>query len=288
MQLLIVTGLSGAGKSTALKALEDMGFYCVDNLPPALIPEMAQLCDQTQEVERVALGVDTRGGVFFQGADLALSELKKRGIPYEILFYDASNKELVRRYKETRRAHPLGGDDSMLEESIEKERTILSSLRDEADRVIDTTNMLSRQAREMLLRLYGQESFDKSIRISVVSFGFKHGLPQEADLIFDVRFIPNPYYDQALRPLNGLDKPVCDFVFSYDESHVFLQKTQDMLRYLLPRYVTEGKTRLVVGIGCTGGQHRSVALAQALADGLVRDGYKVKVAHRDLPANKQA
>lgn len=286
MQLLIVTGLSGAGKSTALKALEDMGFYCVDNLPPALIPEMAQLCTQTKEIRRVALGVDTRGGVFFEGADRALSELKRREIGYEILFYDASDKELVRRYKETRRAHPLG-DDGMLAEHIRMERKVLSAMRGEADRIIDTTNMLPRQAREMLLRLYGQGNFDKSIHVSVVSFGFKHGLPQEADLVFDVRFIPNPFYDTEMRPLNGLDKPVSDYVFSYEESHVFLQKTKALLCYLLPRYVSEGKVRLVVGVGCTGGQHRSVALAQALGEGLIREGFRVQVVHRDLPAEKQ-
>lgn len=282
MQLLIVTGLSGAGKTTALKALEDMGFYCVDNLPPVLIPEMAQLCSETKAIQRVALGVDTRGGVFFAEADKTLKALSKRGISYEVLFFDASDEELVRRYKETRRAHPLG-DDGLLIEIIKKERQVLETMRQNASRVIDTTNMLTRQAREMLLRLYGEESLEKALHVSVVSFGFKRGIPQEADLVLDVRFIPNPFYDQALRPLNGLDKPVRDFVLSFDESLVFLDKVVDMLSYLIPRYVSEGKVRLVVGIGCTGGQHRSVALAQALNDALAKKGFKTAVTHRDLP-----
>ncbi len=282
MQLLIVTGLSGAGKTTALKSLEDMGFYCVDNLPPVLVPQMAKLCDETESIDRVALGIDIRGGVFFSGIDKTLKELDERRIPYEILFYDAADEELIRRYKETRRAHPLG-DDGMLGEIIRKERQMLVSLKARATRVIDTTSMLTRHSREMLLRLYGGGDIDKSLHVSVVSFGFKRGIPQEADLVFDVRFIPNPFYDSTMRGMNGLDKPVRDFVFSYEESHEFMQKTLDMLCYLIPRYVSEGKARLVVGIGCTGGQHRSVVLAEALATALHEKGFHTSVTHRDLP-----
>ena len=282
MQLLIVTGLSGAGKTTALKSLEDMGFYCVDNLPPVLVPQMAKLCDETESIDRVALGIDIRGGVFFSGIDKTLKELDERRIPYEILFYDAADEELIRRYKETRRAHPLG-DDGMLGEIIRKERQMLASLKARATRVIDTTSMLTRHSREMLLRLYGGGDIDKSLHVSVVSFGFKRGIPQEADLVFDVRFIPNPFYDSTMRGMNGLDKPVRDFVFSYEESHEFMQKTLDMLCYLIPRYVSEGKARLVVGIGCTGGQHRSVVLAEALATALHEKGFHTSVTHRDLP-----
>lgn len=282
MQLVIVTGLSGAGKTTALHALEDMGFYCVDNLPPALIPQMAALCVNTHSIARVALGVDTRGGVFFEEIDDVLHGLDEQMIPYEILFFDASDDELVRRYKETRRAHPMG-DESMLIQNIRRERELLEHIRQNATRVYDTTTMLTRQVREMLLRLYGEDSFDKSLHVNVLSFGFKHGIPQEADLVFDVRFIPNPFYDPQMRPLTGLDEPVRNFVFAFEESHEFLNKTVDLLVYLIPRYVSEGKTRLTVGIGCTGGQHRSVALAEALNKRLIKEGFHSIVTHRDRP-----
>lgn len=283
MQLLIVTGLSGAGKSTALRALEDMGFYCVDNLPPTLIPAMAGLCIENGNIERVALGVDIRGGIFFEDVDKALHELEEKGIAYEIIFLDASDEELIRRFKETRRAHPMGGD-IMLEKTIQKERDILTGMRRKASRVFDTTNMLTRQVREMLLRLYSTNDVDKALQVNIVSFGFKRGLPQESDLVFDVRFLPNPFYDQVMRPLNGMDKPVRDYVLSFPESAMFLNKITELLAYLIPRYVAEGKSRLVIGIGCTGGQHRSVALAVALGKNLLDEGFHVSVNHRDLPA----
>ncbi|MDR3085949.1 MAG: RNase adapter RapZ [Christensenellaceae bacterium] len=282
MQLLIVTGLSGAGKSTALHALEDMGFYCVDNLPPSLIPQMAALCEDRGGISRVALGVDVRGGIFFEDVDSALRALDEHSVDYEIIFFEASSEELIRRYKETRRSHPMGGED-LLEENIEKERGILRRMRDRAARVVDTTAMLSRQMREMLLRLYGEGDYEKALQISLVSFGFKRGLPQEADLILDVRFLPNPFYEPALRPLTGKDERVSSYVFSFPEAGVFLNKATELISFLIPYYIREGKPRLIVGVGCTGGQHRSVALAEALARALRGCGFSAAATHREFP-----
>jgi len=281
MKLVVVTGLSGAGKSQALRTLEDIGFYCVDNLPPMLIPNMAKLCMEAEEsIEKLALGIDTRAGAFFGHTDEALDALREMNINYDVLYLNASEEELIRRYKETRRAHPMGSED-MLVKNIEKERGMLRGMERRATRVIDTTTMLTRQLREMLLRMYGEGDVDKAISVNVLSFGFKHGIPQDADLVFDVRFIPNPFYIPEMRPMNGADKPVHEYVMSFEESRIFLEKTLDMLKFLIPNYVSEGKDRLVIGIGCTGGQHRSVCLAMEISDGLKEMGFHSSVSHRD-------
>ena len=281
MKLVVVTGLSGAGKSQALHTLEDIGFYCVDNLPPMLIPNMAKLClEDDPAIQRVALGIDTRSGAFFGHADEALDELTRMNVNYDVIYLTASDEELIRRYKETRRAHPMGSE-KMLIQNIKKEREMLLGMERRATRVIDTTTMLTRQLREMLLRMYGEGDTDKAISVNVLSFGFKHGIPQDADLVFDVRFIPNPFYIPEMRPMNGADQPVHDYVMSFEETHQFLDKTLDLLRFLIPNYVSEGKDRLVIGIGCTGGQHRSVCLAIEIAEGLKQAGFRCSVSHRD-------
>lgn len=281
MKLVVVTGLSGAGKSQALHTLEDIGFYCVDNLPPMLIPNMAKLCmEDDPSMQKLALGIDTRSGAFFGHADDALDELQRMHVRCDILYLTASNEELIRRYKETRRAHPMGSE-TMLIQNVEKERRMLEGMEQRATRIIDTTTMLTRQLREMLLRMYGEGDVDKAISVNVLSFGFKHGIPQDADLVFDVRFIPNPFYLPEMRPMNGADQPVHDYVMSFSESRIFLEKTLDMLKFLIPNYVSEGKDRLVIGIGCTGGQHRSVCLAMEIADGLKAAGFHSFVSHRD-------
>lgn len=281
MKLVVVTGLSGAGKTQALHTLEDIGFYCVDNLPPVLIPNMAKLCmGDDPAVQRVALGIDTRSGAFFGQTDEALDALREMNIHCDVLYLTASDEELIRRYKETRRAHPMGNEE-MLIQNIEKERDMLRGMERRATRIIDTTTMLTRQLREMLLRMYGEGDVDKSISVNVLSFGFKHGIPQDADLVFDVRFIPNPFYIPEMRPMNGADKPVRDYVMSFEESRVFLEKTLDLLHFLIPNYVSEGKDRLVIGVGCTGGQHRSVCLAIEIARGLQQAGFRSAASHRD-------
>ena len=281
MKLVVVTGLSGAGKSQALRALEDMGFYCVDNLPPMLIPNMARLCmEHGNLIDKVALGIDTRSGAFFGETDEALDELLAMNIHYDIIYLNASDEELIRRYKETRRAHPMGGD-KMLIQNIQKERLLLKDLEKRATRIIDTTTMLTRQLRETLLRLYGEGDVDKAIAVNVLSFGFKHGLPQDADLVFDVRFIPNPFYISEMRPLTGADASVHDYVMSFEETRVFLNKTLDLLKFLIPHYVSEGKDRLVIAVGCTGGQHRSVCLTNEIAKGLKAAGFHATASHRD-------
>ena len=285
MKLVVVTGLSGAGKSQALHALEDMGFYCVDNLPPMLIPNMAKLCREHESmINKVALGIDTRSGAFFGETEEALDELLRMNVRYDILYLNASDEELVRRYKETRRAHPMGSE-TMLIKNIQMERQLLRGMEQRATRVIDTTTMLTRQLRETLLRLYGDGDVDKAISVNVLSFGFKHGMPQDADLVFDVRFIPNPFYIPEMRPMNGSDQPVHDYVMSFPESQIFLEKTLDLLCFLIPHYVSEGKDRLVIGVGCTGGHHRSVAIAHALAERIRGQGWPVAESHRDLGRN---
>ena len=282
MKLVVVTGLSGAGKTQALHTLEDIGFYCVDNLPPMLIPNMAKLCmEDDPAIQRVALGIDTRSGAFFGHADEALDALREMNVNCDVLYLTASDEELIRRYKETRRAHPMGSE-KLLIQNIEKEREMLRGMERRATRVIDTTTMLTRQLREMLLRMYGEGDVDKAISVNVLSFGFKHGIPQDADLVFDVRFIPNPFYIPEMRPMNGADKPVHDYVMSFEEAHVFLDKLTDMIKFLIPNYIKEGKYQLVIAIGCTGGQHRSVTLAGELYNRLKDKGdYGLTLRHRD-------
>ena len=279
VQLVIVTGLSGAGRSTALRVLEDLGFYCVDNLPPALAPALLELLESGKERVHVGLGIDVRSGVFLQGAARALDELKTRGFPAEVLFLDASDEALVRRFSETRRPHRLAvsGD---LHTAIREERESLASLRTRASRVIDTTRLTVHDLRKQLVELVSGRPDGIRLTTRVVSFGFKYGLPQDADLVFDLRFLPNPYFVSSMRDRTGLDQDVYDYVVATVEGQDLLADLQRMLSKLLPRYAAEGKAYLTIAIGCTGGRHRSVAMAEALAK--VLTGWPIAVTHRDV------
>ena len=293
MRCVIVTGMSGAGKSTALKMLEDMGYFCVDNLPVPLIPKMAELLSVPgTEINKAALGVDIRSGQSFQ--ELAnvqnfyelkkiLKELDRSGTRFEILYLESSDDVLIKRYKETRRFHPLSGKDGRVEEGIKEERKRLEFLRERADYLIDSSHMLTRELRAELSKIFVENKEYKNLYISVLSFGFKYGIPADADLVFDVRFLPNPYYIDELRPKSGNDKEVREYVMDNDKARMFLAKLTDMVEFLIPNYVQEGKTQLVIGIGCTGGKHRSVTLANELYEALSKnDNYGIRIEHRDI------
>lgn len=282
MQVLIVTGMSGAGKSTAMKMLEDMGFFCMDNLPVALIEKFMELTDQEgNQFQRVAMSVDIRSGSGLGDFMEILNKLQQDKRP-EILFLDASDEVLVKRYKETRRSHPLSGT-SRVEAGIVKERERIQFLRDEADYIIDTSQLLTRELNAALEEIFLKGSEFHNLYVTVLSFGFKYGIPSDSDLAFDVRFLPNPYYDVNLRPKTGNDKEIQDFVFSDHKADEFLDKLEDMLRFLIPNYVAEGKNQLIVSVGCTGGKHRSVAMANALYERLRKNAtYGLKVEHRDI------
>lgn len=283
MRFVVVTGISGGGKSTVLKMLEDMGFYCVDNLPVSLIEKFMELIAMPgSEVTKVALGLDVRAGQSFEDATRILTLLKQKGYELEILFMEADEAALVKRYKETRRIHPLA-EDGRVEEGVRRERKILETIRKESDYVIDTSNLLTRELKEELERIFVKNEEYNSLMITVMSFGFKYGIPMDADLVFDVRFLPNPYYIDELKPQTGNDKAVRDFVMDSGEAGVFMEKLTDMINFLIPNYVKEGKYRLVVAIGCTGGQHRSVTLANELYERMVNKGnYGMKLYHREL------
>lgn len=282
MRFVIVTGMSGAGKSSALKMLEDIGYFCVDNLPVELLDKFAQITlDKTVKIQNVALGIDIRSGEGIKELEQKLQEIKGMGITFEILFLNASNRILLKRYKETRRNHPLSRD-GRVEDGIAKEREEMKFLLKKATYVIDTSQLLIRELKEEIDRIYVDGEVNERFQIAVVSFGFKFGIPADVDLVFDVRFLPNPYYDLSLRPLTGNDRPVQDFVMKYQESREFLDKLYDMLEFLIPNYIREGKYNLVVGVGCTGGKHRSVTIANALAEELKKLPYSVKVEHRDI------
>ena len=283
MEFIIISGLSGAGKSKAASFMEDMGFFCVDNLPAPLIPKFAELgMAGTGEYDRVVLVTDVRSGTNFSALFQSLEALKGMKCPYRILYMDASDDVIIKRYKETRRSHPLAEECDSLEGAIALERRMLAPLRERAEFVVDTSDLSTAKLRGELLRLFGRGSQEGAMTVSVTSFGFKHGLPREADLVFDVRFLPNPYYVQELRPRTGLDDGVRDYVFSGGAAGEFLEKLQDLVGFLVPKYVEEGKTALVVAVGCTGGHHRSVAIAHALAAYIRGRGYPVTESHRDL------
>ena len=283
MEFIIISGLSGAGKSKAASFMEDMGFFCVDNLHAPLIPKFAELgMAGTGEYDRVVLVTDVRSGTNFSALFQSLEALKGMKCPYRILYMDASDDVIIKRYKETRRSHPLAEECDSLEGAIALERRMLAPLRERAEFVVDTSDLSTAKLRGELLRLFGRGSQEGAMTVSVTSFGFKHGLPREADLVFDVRFLPNPYYVQELRPRTGLDDGVRDYVFSGGAAGEFLEKLQDLVGFLLPKYVEEGKTALVVAVGCTGGHHRSVAIAHALAAYIRGRGYPVTESHRDL------
>lgn len=281
MEFVVVTGLSGAGKTQAMHSLEDIGFFCVDNLPPALIPVFYDLCEKSEgTIVRVAVVTDTRGGELFKSFFSAMESLKAEGKPYQILFLDASDQVLVRRFKETRRRHPLdlGGS---LEQAVHLEREMLRPMKESSNFVVDTSGFSSAQLKGRIAELFLIASSD-SLAVQCISFGFKYGIPMEADLVFDVRCLPNPFYDKTLRAKTGLDPDVRSYVMNHDETQGFIAHLTPMLDYLLPLYKKEGKSQLVVAVGCTGGRHRSVALAQFICDYLGEQGVKASVSHRDM------
>lgn len=282
MRCIIVTGMSGAGKSSALRMLEDLGFFCVDNMPVPLLQKMIEMVSEgSGNVEKVALGIDVRNGQALLGLEAILEELKKNGYQIEILFLDSSTPVLVKRFKETRRTHPLTGV-GRVDKGIEMERKQLEFLRSRADYVIDTSHLLIRELKTEIDKLAVGESGISNFFITVLSFGFKYGIPADADLIFDVRFLPNPFYIPELKVKTGKDRDVYDYVMSSEEAKPFLDKLEDMLRFLIPNYIKEGKNQLVIGIGCTGGKHRSVTLARAIHGRLEGLEHGMKLEHRDI------
>ncbi len=284
MRFVIVTGISGAGKISALKIFEDSGFYCADNLPIELINNFADLVfAENSEKNKVAIGVDIRSGARLDKMNDVLAELKEKDQEYEILFLDCDNDTLVKRFKETRRSHPMGDQDSVYNE-IEEERTKLAFLKEQADYIIDTSNLLIRDLRKEIENIFVMNKDYNNLFVTILSFGFKFGVPADCDLVFDVRFLPNPYYEPKLKKKTGKDKEVRDFVLNSPVSEIFLDKLFDMIEFLIPNYIDEGKNQLVIGIGCTGGHHRSVTVANELYDKLSTDdsNYGLRKAHRDI------
>lgn len=282
MKYVILTGMSGAGKSSVLKFFEDIGYFCVDNLPPSLISKFIELCDKpATEIEKVAIGIDIRGGKLFDDFFTYLSEIKNENHSFEILFLDCCDDVLLKRYKETRRSHPLAKGERIIS-GIIRERELLSDIRRKSDYIIDTSYILSRQLKQKINDIFLDNKQFNSLMINVLSFGFKYGIPSDADLVFDVRFLPNPFYIEELKPLTGNDVSVHDYVMKYDESKVFLQKLLDMINFLIPNYIKEGKNQLVIAIGCTGGKHRSVTLANELYNELNNLQYSSIITHRDI------
>lgn len=286
MRFVVVTGMSGAGKSTALKILEDTGFYCVDNLPVSLIEKFVELIvTPNSEITKVALGLDVRTDQSFEDVTKVLWQLRKSGYKYEILFMEAGEGTLIKRYKETRRLHPLS-DGGRVEDDVRREKHILDSIRRQADYVIDTSNLLTRELKEELDRIFVRNEEYNSLMVTIMSFGFKHGIPVDADLVFDVRFLPNPFYIEELKSKTGNDREVQDYVMQFPEAGEFMDKLQDMLSFLLPNYIKEGKYQLIIAVGCTGGKHRSVTLANQLYHRMKDQGnYGIKLFHRDVAHN---
>ncbi len=283
MRFVIVTGMSGAGKSQALKIFEDFGYYCVDNLPMELLISFARLAGSGKAgMEKVALVTDVRNGDSFLLLEHILESEEFLHIPYEILFLDASDECLIKRFKETRRSHPLEAQQGSLEAGIKRERALLGFIRSQAAYVIDTSFLLTRDLRKELHSIFIQEQEYKNLNITILSFGFKYGIPTEADLVFDVRFLPNPFYVENLKPLSGNDEPVSTYVMSFEVTRIFLEKLLDLINFLIPNYILEGKNQLVIAIGCTGGRHRSVTIANALYEALSGKGYGLKVEHKEL------
>lgn len=282
MRFVIVTGMSGAGKSTTLKTLEDIGYFCVDNLPIQLIMRFAEIAyAKDNDINNVAIGVDIRSGVYLEQLSECLQQLKESQYDYEILFLDSNDDVLIKRYKETRRNHPLARN-GRIEGGIKMERSRIAFLRKEADYIIDTTSLLTRELKAELDKIFIENAEYSNFIINVVSFGFKYGIPRDADLVFDVRFLPNPYYDLELRPLTGNDEAIQNFVMQFDEAKEFMNKIADLLEFLIPNYIKEGKNGLVVAIGCTGGKHRSVTLANGIYKELETLPYSVRIVHRDI------
>ena len=291
MRFVIVTGVSGAGKTSALKMLEDAKYFCVDNLPIPLLEKFASLMPEIhgEDVQNVALGIDARSGRSLDELEIVLDRMRKAGYDFEILFLDAQDSVLVKRYKETRRSHPLamGG---RVDDGIRMEREKMRFLKERADYIIDTSMLLTRELRKELEKIFLQDARYKNMYVTVLSFGFKYGIPEDADLVFDVRFLPNPYYDEHLRPLTGQVQAVRDYVMRGTTAEIFLKKLYDMIDFLLPNYINEGKNQLVIAVGCTGGKHRSVTIARALYEHLEAVGeYGIRIDHRDIEKdNKKA
>jgi UPF0042 nucleotide-binding protein len=283
VRLVIVTGMSGAGKTQALKMLEDMGFYCVDNLPIPLIETFAELTLSNHGgIRNAALGIDIRSGEDLSVLNRIFDEWSRQRVPFEILFLDAGDETLIKRYKETRRAHPLAAG-GRIDSGIEKERVKLGFLKEEADYIIDTSRLLTKELRQELEKIFINRESYRNLYITVLSFGFKYGIPSDADLVFDVRFLPNPYYSEDLRPKTGEEKAVRDYVMQHGTAALFLDKLNDMLEFLIPNYVLEGKNQLVIAIGCTGGKHRSVTIARSVYDRFKsREEFGIKIEHRDI------
>ncbi|HJC75790.1 MAG TPA: RNase adapter RapZ [Candidatus Mediterraneibacter faecavium] len=283
MRLVIVTGMSGAGKTTALKMLEDMGYFCVDNLPIPLLTRFVELFSEPEEeIKNIALGIDVRGGQDFSGLQEVLDEMDVKQVSYEILFLDAQDDVLIKRYKETRRQHPLSGS-GRVDTGIAKEREKIMFLKMRATYILDTSKMLTRELKLELEKIFVKGESFCNLYITVMSFGFKYGIPQDADLVFDVRFLPNPYYIDELKEKTGNDPEVQDYVMENEKAQVFLDKLTDMVDFLIPNYILEGKNQLIIAIGCTGGKHRSVTLANALYQKLDKqENYGVRIEHRDI------
>jgi len=284
MEFIVVTGMSGSGKTRTINALEDIGFYCVDNMPPKLLPKIAELCiASSTKMSKVAVVCDTRGGEFFSDFPSGLQELNDKGFEYKLLFLDCAVDVLVRRYKESRRKHPLAETDGnkSIEDCVNEECVLLEKIKQSADYLIDTTFLSTTQLKQQMVSLFlGNPSLGIAVRC--ISFGFKYGMPTEADLVFDVRFLPNPFYVEHLRELTGLNEEVRDYVLKWPQTTGFYEKLLDMIDYLIPLYINEGKSQVVIAIGCTGGKHRSVALTQMLFDHLINGGLKASFSHRDI------
>ena len=288
MKFVILTGMSGAGKSTAIKMMEDMGFFCVDNLPIPLLEKFVELSSlQSAKLQKVAVGIDIRSGQALGEMKEILERIRAKGAGYEILFLDAEDSVLVKRYKETRRNHPLSGG-ARVDKGFEEERSRLKFLKEQADYIIDTSQLLTRELKIELEKIFIQNQDYKNLFITILSFGFKYGIPNDSDLVFDVRFLPNPYYVEGLRQKTGNDKEIQDYVMQFEEAHIFLDKLTDMLEFLIPNYITEGKNQLVISIGCTGGKHRSVTLANEIYKRLSsRKEFGLKIEHRDITKDAQ-
>jgi UPF0042 nucleotide-binding protein len=282
MKLVIVTGMSGAGRSTALKMIEDMGFFCIDNLPIQLLDKLVELSLNLTELQKVAIGIDVRNGKGLSDIKDTLALMDDRGIQYEILYMDAEDEVLVKRYKETRRSHPLAPG-ARIDKGIKEERKELSYLKSRATYIIDTSRLLTRELKGELEKIFVQNQDYKNLFVTILSFGFKYGIPADSDIVMDVRFLPNPYYVEELRPKTGNDPEIQQYVMQYPEANEFVDKLEDMINFLIPNYIAEGKNQLVISIGCTGGKHRSVTLANELYKRLNgKNDYGLKIEHRDI------
>lgn len=282
MRFIIITGVSGAGKSQTVKYLEDLGFFCVDNLPPALIPKFAEICFQSRgKMDKIALVIDVRGGALLNDLFPGLTALRDAGFSYEILFLEATDEVLIKRYKESRRSHPLAQDGRVIK-GIREERKVLQEIKSKANYIIDTSNLQPRQLKEEIMNIVVEGKKFEGLIINIISFGFKYGIPTDCDLVFDVRFIPNPYYISSMKKLTGKHESVKEYVLKCKETEAFLEKLNDMLEFLIPNYIKEGKTQLVIGIGCTGGRHRSVAIADSIYKALTDKQHRVVIDHRDI------